>query len=280
MIPTASGDSCAATLYRPNRDSGDHVPCVVMGAGGSLTQRDGIPAYGQHLAAAGFAALAFDYRHWGESEGQPRRRISIPRQRQDWRAAVAHARGLEGIDPSRIVAWGMSFGGAHAMMVGAEDPRIAAVIGLVPLADGLVFASRPRLLRFFARALPERLKHGSATLPMVGPAGILPPDAMPGFERIAVPNGWKNEVNTDLDYPVAMFRPVRRAAKIVAPVLLQLGEEDDLASSRAIERSAKRAPRAELRRYSIDHFGCFVPDNVDEIAGDQVEFLRRYLPQT
>jgi hypothetical protein len=50
-IPTASGDALAATLYRPGGVEGQ-APCVVMGAGGTLTQRDGIPDYAERFAAA------------------------------------------------------------------------------------------------------------------------------------------------------------------------------------------------------------------------------------
>ena len=68
----SGGVRCAGTLYRPDREA-ETVPCVIMGPGGSLTRRDGIPACADRLATAGLAALAFDHRHWGDSGGEPRR---------------------------------------------------------------------------------------------------------------------------------------------------------------------------------------------------------------
>ena len=53
-------------------------------------------------APAGIVALAFDYRHWGDSEEEPRQLLSVPRQLEDWRAAVAYARELAGIEPDRV----------------------------------------------------------------------------------------------------------------------------------------------------------------------------------
>ena len=275
-IPTDPGDAIAATLYRP-ADATAAVPCVVMGAGGTLTQRDGIPAYAERFAAAGLAALTFDYRHWGESEGEPRRLVSIPRQLADWRSAVAHARTIEGVDPGRIAVWGMSFGGGHAVLTAAADPRVAAVIALVPMADGLAFSRSLRFMRFSARTLARRLRGDRRPLPAVGPAGGFPPDALPSFERLAVPNGWRNEAIADLSFPMFRYRPVRKAALVKAPLLAQLGERDRLAPRRAVELVAERAPRGELRRYPIDHFGCFWPEHLDEVAGDQVEFVSRHL---
>jgi len=275
-IATESGDAIAASLYRPEVAM-NSAPCVVMGPGGTLTRRDGIPGYAERFAAAGIAALAFDYRHWGDSEGEPRRLASVPRQLADWRAAVAHGRGLEGVDPDRIAVWGMSLGGGHALRTAARDPRIAAVVAFVPMADGLAYSLNLRVLRFTGRALRDRLRRGSATLPAVGPAGAFPAEALPSFERLAALNGWRNEITVDFDYPFARYRPARQASRIEAPVLVQLGESDDLAPRRAVERTAERAPRGELYRYPIDHFSGFWPEHIGEVAGDQVEFLRRHL---
>jgi acetyl esterase/lipase len=275
-IATPSGDSCAATLYLPEPADGP-LACVVMGAGGTLTQRDGMPDYARRFAAAGLAALSFDYRHWGESDGEPRRRASVPRQLEDWRGAVAYARGLPQVDSRRIAVWGMSLGGGHALTTAADDPSIAAVVALVPMADGLLFSANLRIMRFLRRAVPERLRRGSATQPAVGSAGLFPTDALQSFERLAADNGWQNEVNTDLDYPLGLYRPVRKASRIRVPVLVQLGEHDRLAPRRGVVGTASRAPRGEMRRYPIDHFACFWPEHIDEVADDEVDFLSRHL---
>ena len=71
-IHFASGDGrCAGRLFRP--DAGwEPLPCVVMASGFSCVRDQGLDAFAERLAEAGFAALAFDYRHWGESPGEPR----------------------------------------------------------------------------------------------------------------------------------------------------------------------------------------------------------------
>jgi dienelactone hydrolase len=74
----SGGLQCVATVYRPSGATGV-VGCVVMGNGITLTRNDGIPDYAQRFAGAGFAVLAFDYRHWGDSGGEPRRLVSLRR---------------------------------------------------------------------------------------------------------------------------------------------------------------------------------------------------------
>ena len=89
------------------------------------------------LPGAGLDVLLFDYRCFGDSTGEPRQLASPPRHRQDYVAAIACARGLDGVDPGRIVLWGTSWSGGHAAQVASRDPRVAAVISQNPDLDGL-----------------------------------------------------------------------------------------------------------------------------------------------
>jgi fermentation-respiration switch protein FrsA (DUF1100 family) len=73
-----------------------------MAHGFSAVRDQRLDAYAERFADAGLACVVFDYRHFGASEGEPRQLLDISRQLEDWRAAVAFARGLDGIDPERI----------------------------------------------------------------------------------------------------------------------------------------------------------------------------------
>ena len=136
----SGAEECAATLYRPNAGRSTAVPCVVMANGMSLTRRDGLPRFAERFAAAGLAVLAFDFRHLGDSAGEPRQLVDYRRQRADFSAAIACARALDGVDPDRIAAWGFSFGGGLAIYAAGAE-RLAAAVALCPLADGLTSAT-------------------------------------------------------------------------------------------------------------------------------------------
>ena len=126
----SGGGELAGYLHRPASATGT-LPCVVMGHGFSGTQ-DRLFENARRFAEAGFAALTFDYRSFGESGGEPRQVVSVRGQLEDWRAAIRFARGLEGVDPDRVALWGSSLGGGHAVSVAAENPRIAAVVAQMP----------------------------------------------------------------------------------------------------------------------------------------------------
>jgi hypothetical protein len=134
LVFDSGGVACAAYLYTPTRTGDGLLPCVVLGHGAGGTMANLFPV-AERFAAAGIAALTFDYRSFGESGGQPSQLLHTERQREDWRAAVRLARSWPGIDPERIALWGTSFSGGHVIAVAADDPRIAAVVAQVPLID-------------------------------------------------------------------------------------------------------------------------------------------------
>jgi uncharacterized protein len=252
-----------------------------MAHGFSLTRHDGLPAYAERLAAAGAAVLVFDHRYLGDSGGQPRQRFRKSAQLEDWRSAVAHARGLEGVDPRRIVLWGFSFSGGHVIETAAADPAVAATIALCPLVDGLARAlSTPPLLSawLLPRALADQFGRHNL-VPVTGQPGEHAAMTLPGEAdgfAAAVPAGspWRNEISPGVFLTVAMHRPLARAGRIAGPVWVGLGEKDVSVSRRAVERFAERAPQGELHRYPYDHFGAFLGDGPARVAGDQIEFLR------
>ena len=287
----SGGERCAAYLYAPDGalDPAAPVPCVVMAHGFSATRDDGLPAYATAFAQAGFAALVFDYRHFGSSSGEPRQLLDIGRQQDDYRAAVAFARGLPGIDPERIALWGSSFSGGHVLAVAAGDPRIAAVVAQAPYVDSLptlALVPPKNILRGTAEgiydavgALAGRAPH---YLPAVAPPGgfamMTAPEAVPGFAAIT-PHGsrWENRVAARIMLTLGLYRPTRHAGALRMPLLVCVCDEDQITPPGPAATVAERAPRGELRRYPYGHFGIYSDVGA---RGDQVAFLTRHLKTT
>src|SRR3954471_24666383 len=96
----SGGEQCAAWLYMPAGDRPHPAVVLAHGFGGVRAAR--LWAFAERFAAAGVAALVFDYRGFGGSGGEPRQLLSIKRQLEDWRAAVAFARGAGGVGPGRV----------------------------------------------------------------------------------------------------------------------------------------------------------------------------------
>ncbi|MEH0532630.1 prolyl oligopeptidase family serine peptidase [Streptomyces stelliscabiei] len=93
------------------------------------------------FAQAGIAALAFTYRHFGDSGGHPRQLLSIKRQLTDWDAAIDYVKARPDVDHTRIAVWGSSFGGGgHAITVASRHPELRAAVAQCPFTDGLASA--------------------------------------------------------------------------------------------------------------------------------------------
>lgn len=283
----SKGQGCAGWFYLP-KGTGP-FPAVVMAHGFGLVKGGGLPAYAERFVNAGFAVLSFDYRHFGESDGEPRQVLDIGKQLDDWRAAVAYARSLPEIDASRLALWGTSFSGGHVLTIAAEDPAIAAVISQVPFTDGLTAPAATGLgltLRLSGAAMLDaaRALFGAAplTVPIVGAPGTLAAMTQPGSEEgyhaIADQDpSWKDEVAARVFLSLALYRPGRKASRVRCPLLVCVGENDRVTLPEPAYAAASRAPRGELVRYPIGHFDIYSGSWFETAVRDQLAFLEKHV---
>jgi pimeloyl-ACP methyl ester carboxylesterase len=276
-------EQLAAYLYRPDTTD-SAAPCVVMAHGFSATRDDGLPAYAEVFRDAGFAVVLFDYRHFGASTGEPRQLLDIGRQHDDYRAVIAWARQLDGIDPDRIVLWGSSFSGGHVLAVAADDPRLAAVISQAPFTDAipaLMHVPLKNAVRLTVVGLRDQLRGWRGRAPLLAPAvgdpgtlaAMTEPDAKPGFDAIVPPESlWRNEFAARLMLRFPFYRPGLKTAQLTMPLLVCVCEKDTTTPPASTIKAAERAPRGELRRYPYGHFDIY---NDPKVKADQVDFLRR-----
>ena len=285
----SAGTRCAAWLYRPEESGGGPAPCVVLAHGFSGVRDQRLDAFAERFVQAGLAALVFDYRHFGDSDGEPRQLLDIRRQLDDWEAAIAYARALEGVDPSRIAIWGSSFSGGHVMTLAARDPSLAAAVSQVAFADGLI--TLPALgigqaLRLTREGLRDQLAAIRGRPPhmiaAVGPPGsksmMNTPDAEPGIRAITPPGStWRNEVAARIGLHVGSYRPARQAGKIRCPILFCVADNDDVTPPGPVLKAANNAPRAEVKRYPIGHWDIYIGEGFERAVTDQTNFLKRHL---
>jgi pimeloyl-ACP methyl ester carboxylesterase len=291
----SQGETCAAWHLVGQGDelSGERGrPCVVMAHGVGGTRDSGLLPYAEAFAEAGMDVVLFDYRCFGDSTGEPRQLGYPSRHRDDYRAAVAFARGIEGVDPERIALWGTSWSGGHVVYVAAGDPRIAAAIAQNPDLDGVRtvleiarYADPRHLLRNTAESLKDlaAAARGNAPhfFPVAAPHGevaaLSSDEALPGYESIAGPT-WRNEISARCLVYELFNRPIRKMAELPCPILIQTAEGDSIAPPEAAKAAAWRAKgRAEVREYPCNHFDIYTGEWRDRAIADQIHFLRRHL---
>ncbi|MEO3785534.1 alpha/beta hydrolase [Actinocorallia sp. B10E7] len=293
----SGGVDCRGWLFRAAHDelaTEKGRPCVVMAHGLAGTMDSGLEPFATALTLAGLDVLAFDYRGFGLSSGTPRQIISIRRQHEDYRAAMAAAAGLPGVDPNRLVLWGVSLAGGHVLSVAAGRKDVAAVVALTPLVDGaaagrLALSSHPKSQLLGTTALGLRAYAARAVgskevmMPVVGKPGSMAALTLEGAEEsylaIAGPS-WRNRIGAAITVELGSQRSVKDAAGIACPVLFQIADFDRSAPPYAALKAAVKA-RAEVRHYPCDHFDVYQgADWHTAVVSHQVHFLTRHLMPT
>lgn len=224
----SEGSKVRATLRLPNDLSREPLPGIVQGPGW-LGLRDAklYERYHQRLTEAGYAVLVFDYRGFGDSEGE--RGLIIPeRHAEDMRNAITYLQTRPEVDAKRIGLFGSGgTGGAIPIYVAAVDQRVKCVVSNYPFATGREWLRSMRReyewLEFLKRLEEDRRRRvleGSGE--MVNPR-----------EEIAVttPERKQTAVKKDVDTRIPEQVPLR-----CAEALMEFSPEDYVAriSPRAI----------------------------------------------
>lgn len=299
LLTFPSGDAfCAARLFLPSLAS-RNLPCVVLANGFSGTMDWIVPDFAARFADAGIAALVFDYRHLGQSPGEPRQLVDVRRQREDLRAAIAFCRRHPALDPGRIALWGTSLGGSHVVEVAAADSGIAAVVCNMPALDALRGANvqaklaragmgRAALartsLRLLAAALWDAVRGAYDAAPRYlavygdpGRAFFTDPALAERFRAAeAGAPTWRNRVAARFLLQAPRYR-AGTLGRMAAPVLFTLADDDVEVSAAFIRDVAAESPRSEVREYPGGHFDLYHGARFEEVAADQAAFLRRML---
>src|SRR5579884_4243745 len=131
----AEGPMLRGWFFTPDTGSGP-FPTIVMAHGFSAVKEMYLDSYAEVFAQAGLAALVFDNRNFGASDGEPRLEIDPSAQVRDYRHAITYARTRPEVDRERIGIWGSSYSGGHVLVVGAIDRRVSCVVSQVPLVSG------------------------------------------------------------------------------------------------------------------------------------------------
>lgn len=284
----SDGLSCAGTLYMPDGARGK-IPIVVMGHGFAAERCFRLPAFADVFARNGFAVYFFDYRSFGESQGEPRHHVSPKRHQQDWHKAIAHVRGIAEIDLDKIAIWGSSFSGGHVLQVGAESPHVSAIISQVPHVDGLATAacSSPfQLLQASYAGVRDVFSSLILGKPYYSPvvgrvnefAAMNKEEVWDGWRAI-IPkeSAWKNEVQSRIFLELPFYSPVKFASKINVPTLIIAGEYDSITPPKAAKKAAEKIKNSEFCLLKCNHFQAYTGDTFDKNVAIQLDFLRRKL---
>ena len=126
---TSEGAQLAGNLYYPkNYDPSKSYPAIIVSGSWTTVKEQMAGLYAEKLANEGFITLAFDFRNFGESEGEPRFYESPALKKVDIKNAVSYLEGLEEVNNEQIGAFGVCAGAMYTLMAASDDDRIKSVV--------------------------------------------------------------------------------------------------------------------------------------------------------
>lgn len=170
---TSGGETLRGVLYRPaGTTAGAKSPALVV-TGAWMTIQEQMPmAYVQRLAAQGVAALTFDFRGFGQSDGTIRGFEDTERKAADLVAAAAFLARQPGIDAARSGLFAMCASSGYAALAATRSPEVKRLVMAAPwLQDRALIEA---VYGQFLPALRETGRAARAEYKRTGIAAVVP----------------------------------------------------------------------------------------------------------
>ncbi len=282
----SEGSEIAADLYLPAGIKEDgKLPAIIFCHGFAGIREILLPDFAECFSANGFACLVFDYRGFGDSEGD--RGAIIPyNQMRDIRNAITFMQSLENVDPEKIGLWGTSFGGANAIYTAANDERVKCITVQIAFGDGERVITGPMSEEEkakFKRSLYKQWKKSVVNNRVLGlsPKNILADEQSQAFLDEII----KEFPKADVEIPILTmlytmeFKPEDYIGKLNIPVLI-IGAEKDTVNPKE-ESEALYAKANEPKELVIvpetTHYEIYKEPFFREVSSRQLEWFEKYL---
>ncbi|QRY46074.1 alpha/beta hydrolase [Mycolicibacterium boenickei] len=291
-FPAEGGVTLRGWLFQPE-GPGPH-PGITMAHGFAGVKEHGLERFARLFADAGFVVLVHDHRGFGASDGQPRFDVDPWVQIADWRRAISFLESHPAVDPDRIGVWGSSYAGGHAIVLGATDRRLRAVVTQVPTISGYQqslrrvspdqvaameagFADDERA-RF--RGEPPALQAVVGDDPAV-PAAYRSPDAIAFYTQPTPGNVWQNLMTVRSSRAARMYEPGTWIDRVSpTPLLMVVGLQDTVTVTDLALAAYERALEPKkLVTVAGGHFDPYLGDFA-EAGGAAVDWFIQHLTKS
>lgn len=278
-------------LYIPSTGQGPY-PALTLSMGYGGVKEQGALPYAEAFASAGFVVLFHDHRGFGESEGTPRQDINPWQQIEDWRRAITYLQSRPEVDRERIGLWGSSYSGGHALVLGATEPRLKAIVSQVPTISGYQQGLRrvnpsnlAALEASFAADDRAQLDGGEPhRIALVSdgsvPASYTDPEAV-AFYLQPIPDGlWENNVTVRSTRAARMYEPGVYVGRISpTPLLMIVGDNDRITpTDLALDAYQRALPPKKLLIFPGGHFDAYL-DEFEKTSGAALQWFTSHLMQ-
>jgi pimeloyl-ACP methyl ester carboxylesterase len=253
------GFNLGATITRPGKPAASsgaaagRLPAVILLSGSGANDRDGyalgIPTLGQlagALADAGFLAVRYDKRGYGQSGGRAES-ATLTDFAEDARGVLRWLGQRKDVDPRRIALVGHSEGAWVALLAASRERRFAAVVSIAaPASTGaeLILEQQQHALDALSLSAEERERR-------VALQKQIQTAVLTGKGWDGVPPEMRRQADTPWFQSLLAFNPERVLDNVRQPLLFVHGELDRQVPVAHADRLANLA-RKESNSRSIE----------------------------
>ncbi|MEI4484535.1 MULTISPECIES: alpha/beta hydrolase [unclassified Phyllobacterium] len=244
-----------------------------------------LPAFAEAFSHAGFNAITFDYRGFGDSSGE-RGRLIPAEQIQDIDAVVNWSTTQPFVNANQIGLWGTSLGGGHVIEVAARSNVVKCVVSQLAFADGLSLitgdlaqGARIALLDTLEK-LYQRKVHSGKDIFVPIPKVLTDKDSTSFFEEI-------KELYPKVDVKIPFltvreivgYAPVAAAESVSQPVLVMAAENDIVNPPSQARRLYDALPGQKSYHLQKDarHYDFYGSPHFETISKIQADWFAHHL---
>lgn len=264
----------------------DKKPVIVLCHGFCGIREILLPAFADAFARAGFAAITFDYRGFGDSDGE-RGRLVPALQIADILSVVRWVQQQPALDAQRIGLWGTSFGGCHVFAAAAEAAEIKCVVSQLAFADGEAIVSgqmsEEEKNAFIATLdkMAEKQKNSGKEM-MVSVNRVLSDAESKAFfeeNRTRYPQ-------MDIKIPfltvreTLQYKPAIYAARVKCPTLVVIAGKDTVnppEQGRALFAAVGAQEKELYEQADARHYDIYTGAHFQQVINVQTEWFKKYL---
>ncbi|EHD5787534.1 alpha/beta hydrolase, partial [Escherichia coli] len=135
MIISTHKISEGITLTTRSPSGGKKRPAIILCHGFCGIREILLPQFAEVFTQAGFVTITFDYRGFGDSDGE-RGRLIPEMQIDDIVTVINWAKEQPFIDKERVGLWGTSLGGGHVFGAAVKGGGVKCIVSQLAFADG------------------------------------------------------------------------------------------------------------------------------------------------
>jgi fermentation-respiration switch protein FrsA (DUF1100 family) len=277
-------EGIAATLRLPEGLS--QPPVIILCHGFCGIQDILLPSFAEAFVKAGFAAVTFDYRGFGASEGE-RGRLIPSMQIDDIITVIDWVKTLSEVDAARTGLWGTSLGGGHVFGAAVQRPAIGCIVSQLGFADGeeivtgkMTAEEKAGFVATLEKMADKREKTGKEMF--VAITKVLGDDESKAFfdaNKSLFPA-------MDIKIPFLTvretlnYKPAESAARVICPVMVVVAGNDSVNApeqGKALYEATGSTTKTLLVEEGANHYEMYEGLHFDHIVLRQISWFKEHL---